>query len=679
MRQATYNSIVFQAAKNLMNTATAPQALSAAFAQNITNMLPTKGGTLAVRHGTLALGSPTGDGNIIEIMPFVKADGTSQVLVYTDNGKIKEFNEGTGTYTDRRTGLNTSGLPFYDYFNEGGAPKMVIVNGFDDNMVWDGTSITTMQEYVSDSGPNKTWISATQFSLNVGTLGAANYPNARSIRLTFSTSTHLNVASITRAGSTATVTTSVANNLATGDYVTIAGATQNEYNGTFQITSTGASTFTYAVVGTPTTPATGSIQLTFSGVQHTTAVSSTSLSGQILTVTTTTSALPAASVNITKIEFLTKPEPFSFIFSAQDRLWAIPGGETLPTTFKNNSKRGYIYYTTSLGVINSWFSPTTSAQAFLDVSNRMPSADEVIAINEYREFMVFMGRNHIQFWKGTDPSDATKFEYASTFPLGVVQAKMVQRLPNDLAFMTPYGIRTANLAIQSGVLEASGDLGSSVDATVLKEVQDILDNADHYKGCRSFFYPKQGIYGFKFPTKTLVLQIKEESKGWVEFTGDFKLASAITCQNNGQRLFMSDGQQLIRYADGDTSTTLAYSDRGEAIKWNWWTPWQGGARRWANHAFEVIHNDSAQINFEVLRLKNNSLGFVSSNTLSTSPVMGFWDESFWDEANWDETTTVIPRIRDKFIAQTMSFVVRGETTTGPFEVVSLTCYGQWER
>ena len=261
----------------------------------------------------------------------------------------------------------------------------------------------------------------------------------------------------------------------------------------------------------------------------------------------------------------------------------------------------------------------------------------------------------------------------------MVHAKYIQRMPNELAFMTPYGVRTATLAIQSGTLETASNVGSPVDTTVLKEVQDILDDTTHYKNARSFFYPKQGIFGFKFPTKTLAYQVREESRGWVELTGDFGLATAITAQNNGQRLFLAEAGQLIRYADGDTSTTLAYSDRGAAIKWNWWTPWVGGARRWANHAFEVIHNDSAQITFEILRLKNNSLGFVTANTLSTSPQIGFWDEAFWDVANWDETTTVIPRIRDKFIAQTMSFVVRGETTTGPFEIVSLTCYGQWER
>lgn len=68
----------------------------------------------------------------------------------------------------------------------------------------------------------------------------------------------LNVTSITRIAATATVT--ITNHgLLTGDYVKIAGANEAEYNGTYQITKTGANTFTYSVTGVPATPATGTI------------------------------------------------------------------------------------------------------------------------------------------------------------------------------------------------------------------------------------------------------------------------------------------------------------------------------------------------------------------------------------------------------------------------------------
>ena len=68
---------------------------------------------------------------------------------------------------------------------------------------------------------------------------------------------------ITRSGSTATVSLPSAHLLSSGATAEIQGATQTEYNGRFTCTVTGANTFTYPVTGTPTTPATGN--LCFSG------------------------------------------------------------------------------------------------------------------------------------------------------------------------------------------------------------------------------------------------------------------------------------------------------------------------------------------------------------------------------------------------------------------------------
>lgn len=64
--------------------------------------------------------------------------------------------------------------------------------------------------------------------------------------------------SLTSSSTTATAT-KTAHGFSTGQYVTIAGAAQPEYNGTFQITVTGANTFTYVFAGSVTSPATGTI------------------------------------------------------------------------------------------------------------------------------------------------------------------------------------------------------------------------------------------------------------------------------------------------------------------------------------------------------------------------------------------------------------------------------------
>lgn len=70
----------------------------------------------------------------------------------------------------------------------------------------------------------------------------------------------LSVTDITRSGSTATATTSVAHGYDVNDEVVIKGADQTEYNGRHTITAVPTTTtFEYTVSGTPVSPATGTI------------------------------------------------------------------------------------------------------------------------------------------------------------------------------------------------------------------------------------------------------------------------------------------------------------------------------------------------------------------------------------------------------------------------------------
>lgn len=65
--------------------------------------------------------------------------------------------------------------------------------------------------------------------------------------------------SITRSGSTASVTFAKNHHLQTGQSLSPAGADQSEYNGDFVATVTGKKTLDITVSGTPATPATGTI------------------------------------------------------------------------------------------------------------------------------------------------------------------------------------------------------------------------------------------------------------------------------------------------------------------------------------------------------------------------------------------------------------------------------------
>lgn len=71
--------------------------------------------------------------------------------------------------------------------------------------------------------------------------------------------TTISVSTLTRSGTTATATTASNHSLASGISVTIAGANETDYNGTYTITVTGLDTFTYTVAGSPASPATGTV------------------------------------------------------------------------------------------------------------------------------------------------------------------------------------------------------------------------------------------------------------------------------------------------------------------------------------------------------------------------------------------------------------------------------------
>lgn len=64
------------------------------------------------------------------------------------------------------------------------------------------------------------------------------------------------ISTLTRSSTTATLTTATAHGLSTGDYVTVAGAVPTDYNGTYAITSTGSTSFTYVMTTTPASNAT---------------------------------------------------------------------------------------------------------------------------------------------------------------------------------------------------------------------------------------------------------------------------------------------------------------------------------------------------------------------------------------------------------------------------------------
>lgn len=75
----------------------------------------------------------------------------------------------------------------------------------------------------------------------------------------------ISVTNLTRSGTIATAVTVSDHKISSGMSITMAGANETDYNGTFDITVTGPDSFEYTVSGSPSTPATGTITAAFDG------------------------------------------------------------------------------------------------------------------------------------------------------------------------------------------------------------------------------------------------------------------------------------------------------------------------------------------------------------------------------------------------------------------------------
>lgn len=162
---------------------------------------------------------------------YKKSDGTRKFL-RVSNGKLQYLNSTTWTDIGSTAYTNTK-TSFVQMSN-----KMFIHNGTDALSYYDGSTITT---YTALSNPT----------------GLAVTPKFETLAA---------VSGITRSSQTATVTTATAHELTTGDYMTISGAVQAEYNITAAVTVISPTIFTYTVAGSPATPATGTLLLTRGGV-----------------------------------------------------------------------------------------------------------------------------------------------------------------------------------------------------------------------------------------------------------------------------------------------------------------------------------------------------------------------------------------------------------------------------
>lgn len=584
-----------------MNTAISPQVLNTKFARYIENMLPSSAtaGALAKRFGTATLGDVITGEDIERLMWYVKSDGTLQILAYTDAGAIKTLNEGTGAWTNVKTGLTTTGVVRWCHFNG----KLIICNGVDLCMSWDGTTMTDLAEWVEDAAAsNYTQSSTSVITIDPGTRGGAggnaDYPDGRNIRVTFDT----------------------------------AGAVE-------------------AVI------------------------SSTSYADPTLTITATGTPFPSPSETITKVEYEDNPPAFSFIYPQHDRLWALAPKQLKASDWDAaEADRMDVFFTDISNSENAWFDATTQEVGFLNLLDKHAVADQLEGISAIDGNLIFLGRNKLQIWAGVDPTALGDLSWVKTIPVGCIHGDLIQEFPRDVLFMTRYGARSVRTVFQTEGIEASPDIGTNIDPTVQADVDTLVSSDANYKLARSFFYERDGFFGFRIGSKPLIYVLTEESKGWVVFSGTFEdLGDSLSLPDG--RLIVAKGTQLYTYDNGADGGTPTYGDDGTAIRTAWWTPWITPGGTWSNRYFQLlIEPGSAAIDAILRRSKDNNSAQVKDLTIEVNTSQPTWGEAQWGTSTWGAREAQAEE-RDKFIAYSFALRLETNTTTGGIEVVGIKSLG----
>jgi hypothetical protein len=429
---------------------------------------------------------------------------------------------------------------------------------------------------------------------------------------------------------------------------------------------------TFRVLGDPAFYPAGSVVKAELGSPTTTVqahVVSATLVGTTLTVVLDASVLTGA---LSKVYFTVKPPKVAYLAAVHDRLWGFGKGP-LSAAMSGDVDRLRVFYTYSPNDFTAWPDPETGVVPSLNLADKAGMADELLAMAVKDGMTVFVGRNQMQLWTGTDPSGEGDLAWSKTIPLGVVHGNAVLELPNDLLFVTRQGARTLSRTLQTEQLDVS-DVGAELDPTWTELLAVVMADDTLYRKVCGMRHDGQGWFGISLFDRTLVWQIGGFGHGWVEFDGVFNGVSAAHTAPDGM-LYVAKGGQIYRY------DTQAWSDAGEAITTVWWLPWLavGEKRRWANKYVELMVEPHVAMGLTVRRYVDYDEANPRVVEVTAPGEPDYWDLAEWDEAAWDKGQAVAPLIRDHVVAETLSFAVESVGVDGPLTLFGLKLYGVNEK
>lgn len=405
------------------------------------------------------------------------------------------------------------------------------------------------------------------------------------------TATAQTISTITNSGTTATLTTASPHGLLTGNKVTIAGATASAYNGTYRITVTGNSTFTYVMATDPGGSA--SVVGTYTVLHAITGVNSNKF----------------VNVNLFKNRLY---------FTEKDTLkvWYLPtdsiSGAASALDFGGIARNG--------GFLQGMATWTIDAGQGAD---------------DYAVFITNMGE--VIVYNGTDPSDPDAWFLKGVWQLGYIYSRRCYfKWAGDILLLTQDGLVPLASALQSSRLDPRVNLTDKI-------FYAISQAADQYSsefGWQISYFAKQNMLIINVPKTTGVEQYVMHgiSKAWANFSN----IQAKCWELQGDDMYFGGNGFVGKFWD-------AYSDDGDQISatcqqaYSYFdTPGQQKRFTLVRPTFFVdTGTPGVYCGINTDFQTQNNLGQVSFQPISVTTAV--WDTATWDNDIWAAGNLVASR------------------------------------
>lgn len=483
-------------------------------------------------------------GNVETLMNYANADGTNTLFAIA-GGVI--YNASTSTATSVLTGLTNSRFQHCMISTDGGN-FLVAVNGADPAILYDGTRWYKMA----------------------------------------TTTTAASISTITHVGAVATLTTATAHGLATGNRVTISGATSSDYNGTYYITVTGANTFTYTMATTPAADAT--VVGTYSVIGISGANSNTFI-----------------NINMCQNRLF-------FVQKNTMTFWYLPvesiGGAALDFPLGAIARSGGF-----LQAMGTW------------------TLDAGYGVDDLSAFVTSMGE--VIVYKGTNPSDPNNWSEVGVWQMGqTFSRRCFFKWGGDLLLLTQDGLVPMSAALQSSRLDPRINLTDKIYYAVSQAATSYYAEF----GWQINYFASENMLILNIPTANGKEQyvMHTITKSWAKFTGVNAFCWEVAADNKiyfGSSGFVGNFYSQTSDAGANIVATAqqAYSyfeSRGQLKRFTLVRP----ILQTDNGLPTVLCGISTDFDTQPL---TNQIAFNPSivNT-------GIWDTSKWDQANWGGGLTV---------------------------------------